>query len=458
MSDLLQSGQHPDADQLSAFMEHALPAHEREETLAHLATCSHCRSIVALSMPPAEGLPEAPPESVRRPWLSGWMMVWPAGVALAALILAGIYIRNGFVVEKHVTPVQTAQSTPPAPHRQLLPTPSLKLQAPGKVTPRSGPVQAAPAPETAPALQALDRLMPARGGGGSTRHLNQNQMPAFDGSAVAGRTATQSSTVSVAAANQAIQTASPAVGILAVDQAQAVPVRHGLPSGLPALSTVANARRVVAIDTHNTLFSSNDAGDHWNVITQPWQGRAVKVELVPASYQASTRNGRVPAAGLVGGSGIRVSAEGSTATLSGEITDPAGASIPNVSVAVTNSLTQVVHKTTTDPAGRYAVDQLEPGTYTLEAEAPGFTPREVSGLSLNAAQQSQKDLTLAVGASAQTVEVQGAAQPALAAPKAKEKIAATQAAAPPFPRFEITTDAGEHWISTDGRSWQREDE
>src|SRR5271155_1245244 len=114
MSDLLQSGQHPDADQLSAFLEHALPAHEQEETLAHLAICPHCRNIVALSLPPAEELPEVQPEPVRRPWLSSWIMVWPAGVALAALVLAGIYIRNGLVVEKHVAPVQTAQSTPPA--------------------------------------------------------------------------------------------------------------------------------------------------------------------------------------------------------------------------------------------------------------------------------------------------------------------------------------------------------
>ncbi len=81
MSDLLQSGQHPDADQLSAFIEDALPAHEQEETLAHLATCSHCRSIVALSLPPTEVLAEAHPETVRRPWLSSWIMVWPAGVS-----------------------------------------------------------------------------------------------------------------------------------------------------------------------------------------------------------------------------------------------------------------------------------------------------------------------------------------------------------------------------------------
>jgi hypothetical protein len=121
-------------------------------------------------------------------------------------------------------------------------------------------------------------------------------------------------------------------------------------------------------------------------------------------------------------------------------------------------MSQVVRRTTTDAAGRYTVDRLDPGTYTLEADAPGFTPQQISGLALTPTQQTQKDLTLAVGAMAQTVEVQGAAQPALAAPKVTEKISATRAAAPPVPRFEITTDAGEHWISTDGRSWRRRNE
>src|ERR1700748_3539623 len=105
MSELFQSGQHPDADQLSAFIEHVLPAHEQEQSLAHLAICPQCREVVALAMPQAEPLPQAHPEPARRPWFSGWMM-WPAAAALAALVLAGIYVRNDFVVERQVTPTQ----------------------------------------------------------------------------------------------------------------------------------------------------------------------------------------------------------------------------------------------------------------------------------------------------------------------------------------------------------------
>jgi hypothetical protein len=447
MSDLLQSGQHPDADQLSAFIEHALPAHEQEETLAHLAICPHCRNIVALSMPETDPLPQPHPEPVRRRWLSGWMMAWPAGAALAALVLAGIYIRSSFVVEKQAAPTQTAQSVPPVPLKQA--PPRLRVE-----TPRGAAPQAPPAPDIT--TRADDRLLSVPGGGNKP-HPSQNSLSSIGASKgpSGAATAQPSTAVSVAAANQAFQAASPVVGILAADQAHAVSGGHGLPSGLRALSTVANARQVVSIDTDNTLFFSNDAGAHWSVIRPPWQGRALKVELVPISYSVVTRKGAVAAApaGIAG-----AIVDGPKAALTGEITDRAGASIPNASVAVTNSLTQVVHRSTTDPAGRYTIDQLDPGTYTVEAEAPGFTPRTVSGLSLKPAQQSQKDLTLAVGALAQTVEVQGQAQPALSAPTARENVSATRAAPPPVPRFEITTDTGEHWISTDGRSWQRKDE
>lgn len=57
MSDVSQFGQsrgaasrHPDADQLSAFAEQALPAHEREEVLLHLAVCGDCRETVAMAL------------------------------------------------------------------------------------------------------------------------------------------------------------------------------------------------------------------------------------------------------------------------------------------------------------------------------------------------------------------------------------------------------------------------
>jgi len=44
---------HPDADVLTAYTEQLLPAPERDEVVKHLAMCSDCRQVVALSMPEA---------------------------------------------------------------------------------------------------------------------------------------------------------------------------------------------------------------------------------------------------------------------------------------------------------------------------------------------------------------------------------------------------------------------
>ena len=449
MSELLQSGQHPDADQLSAFIEHALPAHEQEETLAHLAICPHCRNIVALSLPPAEELAKAGPAPVRRPWLSGWMMVWPAGAALAALVLAGIYIRNGLIVQSHVPPTQTAQSRPPEQAKPLPPTMTLKLQARGSAVP-----QAAPVPDTT--TQAADRLMPVPGGGGNKLHTNQNRSVGFGRIQGSGWSSwTQSATViSGGAADQAIRTESPAVGgILAVDQAQWLLAGMACPVAFAPSPRLQMPDRWLRSTPQHPLLQQRRRSAlerHNAAVAGPCGKGRVGPRLVPSRYtQWCSRRGDRQA--------------WSAAWLERDRRPPSAAKSPTRR-RVHSERIRGSHQFV-DPGrpqnddrstGRYRVDQLDPGTYTLEAEAPGFTPREVSGLSLNPAQQSQKDLTLAVGALAQTVEVQGEAQPALAAPKVKEKISATRAAAPPVPRFEITTDTGEHWISTEmAESWHR---
>jgi hypothetical protein len=135
-------------------------------------------------------------------------------------------------------------------------------------------------------------------------------------------------------------------------------------------------------------------------------------------------------------------------SIGGDVTDPSGASIPGASVVVTNSLTQVSRTTRTDGSGHYVVNNLDPGSYALEAEAPGFTSQQVPGVVLNPAQQSQMNLRLAVGSLSQTVEVQGQNRVVAGA--------SLVAARRPIPsRFEITTDTGEQWTSTDGRLWKR---
>ena len=443
MSELLQSGQHPDADQLSAFVEHVLPAHEQEETLAHLAVCSACRSIVALSLPALEEQPI--PQPVRRPWLSGWNLVWSGTAALAAMVLAGVLLRNDSSVPSHLPPAQTAQAVPLSPpevlHQQLPYAASKGAQT-----------------FTQPTQQPSPAAPPAKGGATPGRHNRQLQTgPPVSGAvggianrAAASEAAATTASVSVAAANDALQTENVALrSTLGPDQAEVILSHHPLPSGLHAVSAVANVRQAVAIDAHNALFLSDDGGEHWSAIPGPWQGRAVKVELA-----SSTPNNSVNAIG--GGAPFRARSapvfglvpSQKKSSIAGDVTDPSGASIPSASVVVTNSLTQVSRTARTDGSGHYVVNNLDPGTYALEAEAPGFTSQQVPGVALNPAQQSQMNIRLAVGSLSQTVEVQGK--------NGAVSGASLFAARRPIPsRFEITTDTGEQWTSTDGRSWKR---
>ena len=417
MSELLQSGQHPDADQLSAFLEHALPAQEQEQTLAHLAVCPHCRSVVALSMPPAEESPQPHAEPVRRPWLSGWNLVWPAAAALAAVVLVGIYIRSS-MFPSHAPPTQTASSqAPEVALKQLTP----------------------PVPAPQPGRQAAGAL--------KGRRLLQLPSAARGTPAVRGGAAPSQSSTTASVAGEPVQTErAVSHGNAALDQALAILTNHPLPSGLRALSTVANGQKAFAIDANHTLFFSDDAGAHWNVISPQWHGQALTVALVSPPYAAGTSNRfgaveRGPAA--VAGMVSQDSLKGTKSIVRGEITDPTGAPIPSATVVVTNS--QVSRTTKADRSGHYVLDNLDPGSYTLEAEAPGFIPQQIS-VALEPGQQSPLDLTLAAGAVSQSVEVVGAA------PLLKQTVAATRAT---LPRFEITTDMGEQWTSSDGRSWTR---
>jgi Putative zinc-finger len=51
----------------------------------------------------------------------------------------------------------------------------------------------------------------------------------------------------------------------------------GLPSGLPAVSTVTVKQSVLAVDRVGTVFLSKDSGAHWESIARQWNGRAVAV-------------------------------------------------------------------------------------------------------------------------------------------------------------------------------------
>src|ERR1700719_1878096 len=68
-----------------------------------------------------------------------------------------------------------------------------------------------------------------------------------------------------------------------------------------------------------------------------------------------------------------VSAQSTTATLNGTVSDSAGALIPDAQVTITNQATRQVVETRTNSDGSYSVPGLASGTYDVTVSKAGFS-------------------------------------------------------------------------------------
>jgi hypothetical protein len=100
-----------------------------------------------------------------------------------------------------------------------------------------------------------------------------------------------------------------------------------------------------------------------------------------------------------------LSAQVSGGTLSGTVSDPSGAVIPNARVAVTNTGTGIVRSTTTNDAGFYTAPNLNPGNYEVSVEAQGFSKTTEATL-ISVGQQAELNVHLGLAAAENTVQVQ----------------------------------------------------
>ena len=100
-------------------------------------------------------------------------------------------------------------------------------------------------------------------------------------------------------------------------------------------------------------------------------------------------------------------AQGVQATLKGRVTDTSGALVPNVKIEVKNTGTNVIVNTVTDSAGLYAVPFLNPGSYSVSAEASGFKKFVRSNLVLSVNDTIDVDIPLEVGAMTEQLTVTG---------------------------------------------------
>ncbi len=93
------------------------------------------------------------------------------------------------------------------------------------------------------------------------------------------------------------------------------------------------------------------------------------------------------------------------ATLSGTVSDPAGAVIPGAKVEVQNLDTKVIRATVTDKSGYFSATQLPIGTYNVTVVAKGFEQWVGTGIALHGMDVRTLNIPMKVGAIDATVEV-----------------------------------------------------
>jgi hypothetical protein len=106
---------------------------------------------------------------------------------------------------------------------------------------------------------------------------------------------------------------------------------------------------------------------------------------------------------------VPVRAQVAGATLSGTITDSAGAVVVNATVVVKNLATGIAREVNSDTAGFFSAPNLPAGNYEVTASAPGFSTKVQTGIALTVGQTQLLDISLKVGGNEQTIEVQGEA-------------------------------------------------
>ena len=111
---------------------------------------------------------------------------------------------------------------------------------------------------------------------------------------------------------------------------------------------------------------------------------------------------------LVGFASLLYAQVGS-ATLSGIVTDPSGAAVPNAEVNLRAAQQSVTRTARTGTSGEYSIPALSPGTYELSVTGTGFVEQKTQPFELSSGQAGSMNITLQVAGQASTVTVQEAA-------------------------------------------------
>jgi hypothetical protein len=98
-----------------------------------------------------------------------------------------------------------------------------------------------------------------------------------------------------------------------------------------------------------------------------------------------------------------------TGEITGSITDPSGAFVPQATIAALEIATKQKHTATSNSAGQYLLPQLPLGDYELTVEAQGFKQAVQNSVVLHVGNNIRQDISLELGDERQSVTVEAAA-------------------------------------------------
>jgi hypothetical protein len=97
---------------------------------------------------------------------------------------------------------------------------------------------------------------------------------------------------------------------------------------------------------------------------------------------------------------------GTLGTMTGVVTDPSGAVVPDANVSIKDKATSYVQTISTNSVGRYTFVNLRPGDYEVTFTKAGFSKVTIPSDVIQVGETSTNNVTLKVGSESQTVEVQ----------------------------------------------------
>jgi Putative zinc-finger len=397
MNPINQSATHPDTESLNAFAEQALPPTEREQILAHMATCGRCRQVVYLAqqagvgpLEPGVVLPPQP-QAPRRSWLTSWHVAWIPAAALAGLI--------GFAILHHSQRVsqeaQMARNTPPLA-ASLAPPPQPNLQTQNKSAPSTAREDAPLAEEK----QALRKPSPPHVAAPSTPKILQKDEGASFGAGGGRAGASFGNELASGRRLDALQKPSSLGGPMAANQLQQQNANANQQQQSPRQQL--NNASLAALGSSRTESS----GD--------------KKETKGVSADAVSTNGPTPAPAPMAQLEVAPSLTGrNLSTLKAKAAKTATI-LPN-GVAALSIATAAGRTIAVDPSGNLFVIE-SPGSHWIPV-SPQWTGRAIF-------------------------------LRAYPMPAASAGSLAASSPAPSTPLFELMNDKIQTWISFDGKVWQ----